>query len=256
MAKFKFFSTSAADAEIRAADAAINPLLTAAKISSINVNGKPTPATDDAVPLALKIAALAAVNQPGAGDAEMSQMLANNTLLANEATALQTKLAGAESNVSTLTQENAALKQRVTVLESSVSNLTASNAELTNLRAAAVSEAGRIGGLMAGVNGEISRLCIGANCLTDLRGADGNLLPSTATASERQAAADSIPAADKLKAYAGALNAAVQRTGVSLNALPAAGASTSTAPAKTELTGRARFAAAVNADMAKIRGGR
>lgn len=244
MAKFKFFSTSAADAEIRAADAAINPLLTAAKISTIDVNGKPLPATDDAVPLAAKIAALAAVNKPGAGDAEMAQMLANNGLLANEATALQTRLAAADSNVSILSGENAALKQRVTVLEASVQNLTASNAELTNLRAAAVTEAGRIGGLMASVNSEISRLCLGANCLTDLRGTDGNLLASTATAAEKQTAADSIPAADKLKAYAGALNAAVARTNVSLTALPAPGAPAQEQK-KSEVTGRSRFNAAV-----------
>jgi len=41
MAKFKFFGIGEADAEIKSADAAINPLLTAAKITTIEVNGKP-----------------------------------------------------------------------------------------------------------------------------------------------------------------------------------------------------------------------
>ena len=87
MAKFKFFGIGEADAEIKSADAAINPLLTAAKITTIEVNGKQLPATSDEVPLALKISNLAATFKEGAGDKEISEMTRNNTILADQAKA-------------------------------------------------------------------------------------------------------------------------------------------------------------------------
>lgn len=244
MAKFKFFGISEADAEIKSADAAINPLLTAANITTIPVNGKPVAATSDEVPLAAKINALAATHKAGSGDEQMNQILANNQILADQAKASETRAVTAEASVSTLTAEKVALEARVKVLEGSVSTLTASNSELTNLRAAAVAEAGRVITEANALNSEISRLCLSANCLTDLRNASNELLASTATADEKLSAADRVKPADKLKAYAGALNAAVGRTGVTLAALPAPGL-TATAAAKTEKTGRARFSAAV-----------
>ena len=244
MAKFKFFGISEADAEIKSADAAINPLLVAAKITTIEVNGKPEPATSEVVPLAQKIVHLAATFKEGAGDQEISQMTRNNTILADQARAAEARAVTAETNLATVTRENVSLRTDLQTQEKAVARLTAENAEVITLRKAANTEAGRVTAESNAVNAEISRQALNFNCLSDLKGADGKLLPSTATAAERQTAAELIPVADKLKAISGAVNAAMQRTQVSLAALPAAGAGTATA-AKTEKTGRDRFSAAV-----------
>ena len=251
MAKFKFFGISEADAEIKSADAAINPLLTAAKISTIEVNGKPVAATSDEVPLALKITNLAATFKEGAGDKEISEMTRNNTILADQAKAAEARAVTAETNAATVTRENVSLKSDLQTQKDAVARLTAENAEVTTLRKAANAEAGRVTAEMNAVNAEISKQALSFNCLADLRGADGKLLPSTASADERQAAAERIPIADKIKAIGGAVNAAVARTGVSIAALPATGTTAINGqPAKEELKGRARFNQAVKQDFA------
>ena len=251
MAKFKFFGIGEADAEIKSADAAINPLLTAAKITTIEVNGKQLPATSDEVPLALKISNLAATFKEGAGDKEISEMTRNNTILADQAKAAEARAVTAETNAATVTRENVSLRAELATEKAAVARLTAENAEVITLRKAANAEAGRVTAEMNAVNAEVSRHALKFNALSDLRGADGKLLPSTATDAEKQAAAELIPVADKLKAIGGAVNAAVQRTGVSLAALPATGttAINGAKPAE-ELTGRARFNKAVRQDFA------
>lgn len=246
MAKeYRFYAIREANADVEATSAVINPLLDAAKITTIEVNGKPLPATSDDVPNALKIAEYSKTVKSGVGDAQMSAMSDNNTLLAAQAKTFETRAVTAETNAATVTRENIALAARVKTLEGSIEKLSAENSELITLRKAANTEAGRVTSESNAVNAEISRQALAFNCLSDLRGADGKLLASTATAAERQTAAELIPVADKLKAIGGAVNAAVQRTGVSLAALPAAGSPAGAgAPAKSEKTGRARFSAA------------
>lgn len=223
---------SEADAEIKSAEAAINPLLESAKITTIDVSGKPVAATSEEVPLALKIAAFAGTVKAGAADAQVSQMAANNTILAGEATALKTRAVTAETSNATLVGENETLKARIGVLEKNVQTLTAENAQVLNLQKAANTEAGRVTELSNGLNSELSRVCLAHCVLTDLKDKDGKLLPSTATASEREAAADLIPAADKLKALAGAVSSTLSKLGVSLAAIPGAGSTvTGTTPA-------------------------
>jgi hypothetical protein len=244
MARFKFFGISEADAEIKSADAAINPLLTAAKITTIEVNGKQVPATSDDVPIALKINSFATTVKAGAGDNEVSKLAENNTILADQAKAAEARAVTAETNSATVARENVALSERVAVLEGSVAKLSAENAEVVTLRKAANAEAGRVTAESNAVNAEVSRQALAFNCLSDLRGVDGKLLASTATSAERQSAAELIPVADKIKAIGGAVNAAVARTQVSLAALPAPGAA-ATAGAKPEVKGRARFSSGV-----------
>ena len=250
MAKeYRFYAIKEANADVESTSAVINPLLDAAKITTIEVNGKPLPATSDEVPTAAKITAYAKTVKSGAGDAQMSAMSDNNTLLAAQAKTFETRAVTAETNSATVTRENVALTDRITVLEGSVQKLSAENAELITLRKAANTEAGRVTSESNAVNSEISRQALAFNCLSDLKGADGKLLPSTATSEQRQAAAELIPVADKLKAIGGAVNSAVQRTQVSLASMPAAGATATGAPAKEELKGRARFNAAVAKDF-------
>ena len=255
MAKFKFFGISEADAAIRAADAAINPLLESAKITTIEVNGKPLAATSDDVPLAAKIAAFAATVKAGAADEQVSQLIANNSVLAGEATALRARAVSAESSNATLVSENAAHTGRIAILEKNVQTLTAENAEVVNLRKTANAETGRVTEQLNGVNSELSRVCLKHGVLTDLKGADGQLLPSTASQTDKETAANNIPAADKIKnldgfvtSQKGQVNATLQKLNVDINAIPQAGAKlTETGTAKTELKGRARFIAAAKA---------
>jgi hypothetical protein len=231
MAKFKFYGMREADAEIKSADAAINPLLSAANITTIDVAGKKLPATSDEVPLDLKITALAATHKVSNGDEQLNQTLANNNILAVQAKDLSVQLASAETSVSVLTGEKSDLEARNKVLNDSVRTLTAENAEMKNLRATAVEEGARLTGQITGLNSEISRQALKFGCLTDLKDKEGNLLTSKATAAEREAAADLIPAKDKLMALGGAATAALQRLGVpsaSTPATPPTGSATQT----------------------------
>jgi len=221
MAKFKFFGMSEADAEIKSADAAINPLLVGAKITSIDVNGKPVPATSDAVPLALKISSLAATFQDGAGDAALREMTRNNTLLAEQAQALETRAVTAETQAATLTRENAGLGGQVVALEARVARLTADNAEQSALRQTANTEAGRVTAELAALNTEISKKALAFNAITALRDATGAALSAQATDAEKQAAAERLPVAEKLTAIGGAVTFALQRAGVRAETTPA-----------------------------------
>jgi hypothetical protein len=221
MAKFKFFGISEADAEIKSADAAINPLLTSAKITTIEVNGKQVPATSDEVPLALKISNLAATFKEGAGDKEISEMTRNNTILADQAKAAEARAVTAETNAATVARENVALNEQVVTLTASVARLTAENAEVITLRKAANSEAGRVTAESLAINSEISKKALAWNAVSDLRDEKGNVLSSKATEAEKLSAAERIPIAEKLTAIGGAVTAALQRAGVRADATPA-----------------------------------
>lgn len=241
MAKFKFFGISEADAEIRKADAAINPLLEAANIKTIEVNGKPVAATSDDVPLALKIAAFSGTVKAGAADEQMSQVLANNKILADQTKAAELRAATLETSNSTLLAENGALKSRVATLEGNVSTLTAEVQNITNLRDAANARGGQVTSELNALNGKLSRACLAHGAIVDLK-KDGKILPSTASATEREEAANSIPSEQKVDLLCGAVNAAVVRIGAMASQLPSTtGTQTSTAP---ELKGRERFIAA------------
>lgn len=209
-----------ADKEIKSADAAIDPLLVAAKITTIEVNGKPTPATSETVPLALKITAYAGTVKAGAGDAEVSQMAANNNVLAEQAKTLEQRAITAETNLAAATREKISLDGQLTVEKASVARLNAENAELLVLRKAANTEAGRVTEQLNGVNADISRRCLAIGCLVDLRNEKNELLASTATADEKQAAAERIPIAEKLNMFNGAVNSTLNKLGVNVASLP------------------------------------
>jgi hypothetical protein len=224
MAKFSIFSITDANKAIESAHAAINPQLTAAKISTLEVNGKPVAATSDEVPLQVKISALAAVTKAGAADEQMSQLLASNQLLADQATQLRTENASLTTNVSTLSAEKVTLTNDLTAAKNANATLTAENTNLTQLREGAVKEGARVTGQLNALNSELSKRCLGIGCLSDLRGADNALLPSTATQAEREAAADRVSAADKIVALSGAVNSTLAKCGVDVSKLPSGGA--------------------------------
>ena len=242
MARKQSWNAPKLTAELSAADEAINPLLTAANITSIKIDGADKPASD--VPLDARINAYASVMKAGAKSNDDVELATLNGQITAQLEKSESALAVAKASLGTITQEKSTLETNLSVAQANVTRLTAENAQLTELRNSAAAEAGRVAGQLNAVNAEVSRQALTFNCLSDLRDEKGGLLPSTATAAEKQAAAERIPVADKFKAIGGAVNAAVQRTQVSLADLPSAGAGTATA-AKTEKTGRARFSAAV-----------
>lgn len=236
MPRFKFFGMNEADAAIKAADAAIDPLLTSAKITTIEVNGKQLPATSDDVPTHLKILAFASTVKDGAGDKEVSQALANNTILADQAKSFETRAVTAETNSDTATREAVSLRAELQVQKDAVAKLTAENAEVVTLRKAANVEAGRVTEQINAVNTELSKRCLAEGCLSDLRDEKKELLPSTASPEARQAAAERIPVADKLATLCsfkdGKVNAAMSRLGLTVGQIPNAPAGQNVAAPK------------------------
>lgn len=245
MRKFKFFSLGESDAEIKSAEAAINPLLTAANITTIEVAGKPVPATSEGVPLGLKIAAFAATVKAGAADEDLSNALASNQILADQAKQFEARAVTAETSAGTLLREKTQLETDLSVSRASVQTLTAANAEQTNLRGAANAEAGRALGQLNALNSELSRRCLAVNCLTDLRDGDNNILPSNASTADKQAAADRIKPEDKLAALCGAVNSAIANVGVRTETVPSnGGGATKTETKKLSIDERCRLAKA------------
>lgn len=241
MAKHTIWNIGKANAEISAADSAINPLLEVAKITTLKVDGKDVPASD--APLADKILALAAVSKPGAGTQDVSELIATNDSVARQLTETSDRLSVANASVAKLQLDNSKLSSDLATAQSSVNNLTASNAELQNRHDASIRQVGDLTKQANAVNAEISRLCLDYGCL-DLTGEDGKPLAKDASADDKLAAANRIPVADKLKASKGAVNAAVRNLGLPANQLPAGGAPSAQAE-KKELRGRDRMKAAM-----------
>ncbi len=218
---FKFHSISKADKEITSADAIIDPALASSGITTIQVEGKQFPASE--APLASKISALIAVNPPGAGTQQISDVLVSNDVISKELEKVSTELTISKNSVAVLTQDNANLKQSEGVAQASVSKLTAENAEQKNRLEAAINQFTSNAKEIASVNREVSKACVACGCL-DLQGEDGKPLAADATEEAKLAAADKISVSDKLKSYQGAVNAAVAKIGVLPSSIPSANA--------------------------------
>jgi hypothetical protein len=229
-------------AELDAIDTTLAPHLDKAKVLTASIDGKSVPISD--APIADRIKSLMAVNPVGEDNQKGADLSITNADIAARLEKAESDLSVANATTGGLHSKIRDLEARATTAESTVQKMTAERGQLDLELHSSRSEYARVGKEQAALNGEISRLCLGANCLTDLRDDKNNLLASTATAADRESAANRVAPADKLKAYAGALNSAVARTQVSLAALPAPGA-TAIAGAKTEVKGRARFSAAV-----------
>lgn len=236
MAKHQIWNIGKANAEISAADAAINPLLETAKITSIKVDGKDMAASD--APLADKITALAAVNKPGAGNMQLSDMVVNNDIIAKKLEETSAALAVSQTSVATLQRDNSQLSTDLATSQASVRTLTASNAELENRLKVSNGSVADLTGQLNGINTEISKLCVVGDVL-DLK------LSKGASEAQKMDAANLVPVADKLKAYAGAVNAAIARTGASVGAIPGVPPAGGAAPAKKEVKGAERMKAAI-----------
>jgi len=242
MAKISIWNIGKANAEISAADAAINPLLESAKISTIKVDGKDLPASD--APLADKINALAAVSKPGVANQDISELVTSNDLISKQLEDATGKLAVANASVMKLQGDNATLTSQLQTSQASVNTLTAANAELQNRHDASIRQVGELTKQINGFNTELSKMCLEYGCL-DLTTEDGKLLAKDASTDEKLAAANRVPMADKLKASKGAVNAAMSKLGVSTQDLPAPGMPGKSADDKKEPKGRDRMKSAM-----------
>lgn len=213
----KIFNILKANAEIAGADAAITPALATAGITVIKVEGKDVPAGE--APLAAKISALLAVAPPGASTQQISDVLLSNDALSKQLETVTAENVLNKASAQALTTEKATLNLSLTTANASVNALTASNADLANRNKIAGEQFAAKQGELIAVNRDISRLCVSANCL-ELVGEDGKPLAKDATDEQKLAAADKVPVADKLKAFSGAVNAAMAKTGLSFATLP------------------------------------
>lgn len=222
MPKKSFWNIGKANAEITAADSAIDPALAAAKISVIKVDGRDIPAHE--APLADKITALLAVAAPQAAAHDMSELVVTNDQLSKQIDRLTDENVKISAGNAALTQENVQLKADLETAKASIASLTASEAELSVRHEAALSQVSKSTEKFNNLNREISAACLKAGCL-DVSGENE---------AEKLAAADAIEPSVKLAAYAGAVNTAVARIGVTMPA-PAAGGTSNPNLAQTNL---------------------
>ena len=209
------------------------------------MNGVPTAISSTDIPIEQKIAAFAATVVPGAADAETAGLIATNAQLASQNTALETRIATAEASLTASQVEVGRLQGQVAVLDKSCKELTAENASLRHRAEVSQTETGRVNAEKNRINNRISKSCIKLGCITDFRDKDGNVLPSTAAAVEREAAADLIKPEDKLNLMEGAINIAMNKLSLPAGDLP--GSTTQNADAPKKLTATEKCKAAVSA---------
>jgi chromosome segregation ATPase len=219
MANFKFFNIGKANAEISAAEEALNPAMEKAGIRTVNVDGKDV--AQHEAPLGQRISALLAANPPGARLQDASELLASNDVISKRCEKAESDLAIAQTSVATLTRDNATLQDKLTAAHASIQTLTAESADCTNRLQAAVNQFTANAKVIAEYNTELSRICLANGCL-ELMGADGKPLAADAPLETKLAAADAISIGDKLKAYQGAVNSALTKVGVEASKLPGA----------------------------------
>lgn len=241
MPRPKIWNVGKLHAESEAAHAKADTALTAAKITTIRVEGKDVPFMD--APLSDKITALAGLLATGSPTDDNAQLISTNSQIATQLEDTEARLAVAQATISGQVQQIAKLQGELTVANAGVNKLTASNATNENLTEASNREVVRLGAQLAAQQTELVNHCMEANCL-DLRGDDGKPLTAEATDAQRRTAANKMAYGDLFKAYKGAVNSAMAKTGLTFanvpNAMPSKGHE-----AKQELKGRDRFKAAV-----------
>jgi len=247
MARKQIFNPIKLHSELAAADSAINPLLEAAKITTIKVDGKDTPASE--APVGDRVLALSAVSKSAVGNVDMSELIAANDALSKQHEKATADLAIANSSVTKLQGDVSKLTSDLQTSQASVNTLTAANAELQNRHDASIRQVSELTKQVSGINAEVSKLCLEYGCL-DLTTEDGKLLAKDASADEKLAAANRVPIADKLKASKGAVNAAMNKLGLPVGDLPAPGMPSKADSDKKEATGRNRMKAAMKIEGA------
>jgi hypothetical protein len=230
------------NAELSAADAAIAPLLTAAKISTVAVEGKDIPVAD--APLDARIAALGKLISTGDKTEDSAELVKANGELAGQVEALEGKLTVANATISAQTQKIAALENGSNTASASVTKLTTDLGAANTLLEASNKEVTRLLAVISAESLELSNDCIDAKCL-DLRDGEGKPLAENATREQKIEAANKIPMKDRRIAFKGAVNSTLAKMNLPLLGAPIAG-NPGTAPQK-KLTATERCLEAVKA---------
>ena len=218
MAKITIFNVGRANAIIDSANAAADAGLTAAKITSLKVDGRDVNAVE--APLDVKIAAVSALVNSGDKTQDVSELIASNGTIAAQVDELTGKNATLTATVSAQTQKISSLESELATNKTSVATLTAEVAGQKNLLAAAGNENVRVTGLLNAANAEISKQCIAVNCLTITDG-EGKPLAKDATEAQKIEAANKVPVAEKITALMGAIHSSAASIGVDLKKVPA-----------------------------------
>lgn len=239
MAKHQFWNIGKANAEITSGHETLDAALSAAKISTLKVDGKDVPAGD--APLAVKAAAIAGLVSSGEKSQDVSELIASNGIVAAQVEELTNKLTVANATTAAQAQQIADLQSKLATANASVEKLTAAGNTTQNLLEASNKQVISATNESNALKRTLAQHCLDVNCLS-LTDEKGQPLAADAAADVKLNAALRISADDMFKSFKGAVNSAMAKTGVSLFALPLAPA-TSAEP-KKELTGRARFVAA------------
>lgn len=241
----KFWNIVKANQALDAAEQALAPHLEKAGIKSISIDGKSVSLSE--APLSSKISALVAAQPVVAESASAAEALVSNELISKKLEETETALAIKTTAVDGLTRDKAELADKLTKSEAAVADLTSKLSTCTIERDSAVNQYNAVSKLNTAQKSALVARCIAANCL------DFTALSKDATEADKTASAEKLSFDDLFKAYNGAVNAAVAKTGVSFAAIPSiSGApATVTGSQKEELTGRARFNASVAKDFGK-----
>lgn len=198
----------ALNAELHASDKAADPLLVAAKITSIKVDGKDVPAAE--APLDAKIAALGSLLNAGNKTEDSANLIAANGQLAAQVEDLNGKLTVSQAALAENTAKLTAATNDLTVAQASIDKLTADKAQLNSQLEAVNKEAGRLTSELQALNTEISKQALAYGVLK-VEGKDE---------AERLVAAQALPAKDKLTAIDGAVTHALARVGAGNGSVP------------------------------------
>jgi chromosome segregation ATPase len=207
-----------ANAEINSGNEAADAALTAAKITTLKVDGKDVPSAE--APLSVKISAIAALVASGDKTQDISELIASNGQIAAQVEDLTGRNATLTATVSGQAQKISSLETELATSKTSVATLTAEVAGHKNLLEAAGNENVRVTGLLNSANAEISKQCIAVNCLT-LTDGEGKPLAKTATDSQKLESANKIPVAEKITALMGAIHSSAANIGLDLKQVPA-----------------------------------
>lgn len=249
MARKQSWNVGKLNAELTASDAAINPLLESAKITSIKVDGKEVPASE--APLPDRIKAYSDVAKSGATSADAVELAELNGQVTAQLEKASGELALAQASVSTLTQEKSRLTSDLATAQASVTKLTADNAELGSRNTTLAKELESSAGRLNTQKLALARKCVACNAV-EFKGADGKALTAEASDADLLAASKELTFDSLMASFSGAVNLAMNKTGVSLFAVPGEKPKAGETKSATEgLTGLERALAAHKSKQAE-----
>jgi hypothetical protein len=240
MAKISIWNIGKANAEISSAQDTLTPALEKAGIKTLTIDGKSVAAVD--APLALQISALIAAQPPVTDSQNAAEALVSNELISKELETAKTELAIKTTAVESLTRDKAAMDSSLSTATATVQSQSVQIGVLTTERNAAVNQFTSNSKELTAQKTVLARRCIAARCV-DLIDENGKALPADAGEETKLAAVMRMPQPDLFKAYCGAVNAAIAKTGANpleIPVLPPGGKGNE----KPALKGRDRMVAA------------